>query len=68
MCAVGANRPPVEHDRRPVARLEAVLTWLGALQGPVTVGLEATLYREQLEALEADERTRGCSVLAPPSS
>ena len=28
--------------------LEAVLAWLGALPGPVTVGLEATLYWEWL--------------------
>lgn len=44
----------VAEIRQLSTALEAVLAWLGALPGPVTVGLEATLYWEWLASRLAE--------------
>jgi len=46
--------------RQVSTAFEAVLAWLGALPGSVTVGMEATLYRECLatQLREAGRRLR----------
>jgi len=50
-------------DDEIVAEVRATRDRLAA-----AVGYDLDRHWEQLEALEADERTRGRSVLAPPSS
>ena len=47
-CALDASGEIIAEIRHLSTALEAVLAWLGALPGPVTVGLEATLYWEWL--------------------
>ena len=47
-CALDAAGEIIAEIRQLSTALEAVYTWLGALPGPVTVGLEATLYWEWL--------------------
>ena len=47
-CAMDASGAIIAEIRQLSTALEAVLTWLGALPGPVTVGMEATLYWEWL--------------------
>ena len=47
-CAMDASGAIIAEFRQLSTALEAVLTWLGALPGPVTVGMEATLYWEWL--------------------
>jgi transposase len=47
-CALDASGAIIAETRQLATSLEAVLTWLGALPGPVTVGMEATLYWEWL--------------------
>ena len=44
----------VAEIRQLSTALEAVYAWLGTLPGPVTVGLEATLFWEWLATLEAE--------------
>ena len=45
-CALTDTGEILAEIRQLSTALEAVLTWLGALPGPVVVGLEATLYWE----------------------
>ena len=47
-CALDASGAILAEGRQRSTSLEAVLAWLDALPGPVTVGLEATLYWEWL--------------------
>ena len=47
-CALDAGGAIIAEIRQLSTALDAVLTWLGALPGPVTVGLEATLSWEWL--------------------
>ena len=47
-CALDASGEIIAEIRQLSTALDAVLAWLGALPGPVTVGLEATLYWEWL--------------------
>ena len=47
-CALDASGAILAEGRQLSTALEAVLAWLGALPGPVTVGLDATLYWEWL--------------------
>lgn len=47
-CALGDTGEILAEIRQLATSLEAVLAWLGALPGPVAVGLEATLYWEWL--------------------
>jgi hypothetical protein len=49
-CALTETGEILAEIRQLSTSLEAVLTWLGALPGPVTVGLEATLYWESVGA------------------
>ena len=47
-CALDASGTICAEVRQLSTSLEAVLVWLGTLPGPVTVGMEATLYWEWL--------------------
>ena len=47
-CALDADGVILAEIRQLSTALEAVLAWLSALPGPVTVGMEATLYWEWL--------------------
>jgi transposase len=54
-CALTDTGEVLAEIRQRSTSLEAVLTWLGALPGPVTVGLEATLYWEWLATRLAED-------------
>jgi hypothetical protein len=45
-CALNAAGEIIAEMRQLSTALEAIVTWRGALPGPVTVGMEATLYWE----------------------
>ena len=60
-CALDASGEIVAEIRQLSTALESVLAWLGALPGPVTVGLEATLYWEWL-ATRLAEHEHGVRV------
>ena len=47
-CALDASDTIIAETRQLSTSFEAVLAWLGALRGPVTVGVEATLIWEWL--------------------
>ena len=47
-CALDASGTIIAEVRQLSTSHEAVLTWLGTVPGPVTVGMEATLYWEWL--------------------
>ena len=47
-CALDADGAILAEVRQLSTALETVLAWLGALPGPVSVGMEATLYWEWL--------------------
>ncbi|MEO5740388.1 MAG: transposase [Vicinamibacterales bacterium] len=47
-CALDATGVILAEIRQLSTTVDAVLVWLGALPGPVTVGMEATLYWECL--------------------
>ena len=47
-CALNAAGEIIAEIRQLSTSLQAVVTWLSALPGPITVGLEATLYWEWL--------------------
>ena len=54
-CALTETGAILAEIRQLAASLDAVLTWLGALPGPVAVGLEATLYWEWLATRLAEQ-------------
>ena len=60
-CALDASGEIVAEIRQLSTALESVLAWLGALPGPVTAGLEATLYWEWL-ATRLAEHEHGVRV------
>ena len=45
-CALSAEGEIIAEIRQLSTALEAIVAWLEALPGPITVGLEATLYWE----------------------
>ena len=59
-CALDASGEIVTEIRQLSTALESVLACLGALPGPVTVGLEATLYWEWLATRLAEHEHCPC--------
>jgi pheromone shutdown protein TraB len=45
-CALSAEGEIIAEIRQLSTALAAIVAWLDALPGPITVGLEATLYWE----------------------
>ena len=48
VCALSAEGEIIAEVRQLATSLEAILAWLALLPGPITVGVEATLYWEWL--------------------
>ena len=59
-CALDASGAILAEGRQRSTSLEAVLAWLDALPGPVTVGMEATLYWEWLATRLAKDEHAVC--------